>query len=155
MRDATCFWLRTRLECAVKQGPQHRENKRFLDIPVSAGLDGFYHAFVGAAAGDDDGGDVLNFVVQLTQQLEPVHPGQFDINQHHIGSEFRELCEGFFAAGNAQYLEIQFAKVGFVTLPGVVFVLDNQYALRLILWWHRSIEPNSSFTEIQADARWA
>jgi hypothetical protein len=95
---------------------------------------------------------VLNFIVQLTEQLEPVHPGEFDINQDHIGSEFRELRESFFAAGDAQDLEVQFAKVGFVTLPGVVFVFDNQYALRLILWWHRSIEPTSSFAEIQADA---
>ena len=98
---------------------------------------------------------MLNFVVQLAQQLEPVHPGQLDVNQDHIGSEFRELGESFFAAGNTQDLEIQFAKVGFITLPGVVFVFDNQYALRLILWWHRSIEPNSSFAEIQADARQA
>ena len=70
-----------------------------------------YHALVAAAAGDDDDGDVLNFVVQLTQQLEPVHPGQFDINQHHAGSEFRELGERFFAACHAQDLAIPFAKV--------------------------------------------
>jgi hypothetical protein len=61
----------------------------------------------------------------------------------------------FVAAGDAQDLEVQFAKVGFVTLPGIVLVFDNQYALRLILWWHRSIEPTSSFAEIQADARQA
>ncbi len=94
---------------AFQQGSQYGRFQRFFDVPVRARFDRLHDAFVATAPGDNDDGNAQNFVAQLFQQVEPVHPRQLDVRQNQAGLKFLEFREGVFAAPHTQNFPIPFA----------------------------------------------
>ena len=80
-------------------------------------------------AGDDDGGNGLQFLAEPGQQVEPVHSGQFDVGDQHRGRKFGKARQSVFRAAHAQDFVAPPAQQGFVTDARVFFILDDQDAV--------------------------
>ena len=85
------------LERALEQSLQHRKFERLFDVPVGARFDGLHDSFVAAASRDDNHRNLLDFLDEMAQQLQSVHPGKLDVGQDHIRRKFGKSGEGVFA----------------------------------------------------------
>ena len=114
---------------AVEQRAEDRGLERFFDVPERAGFNRRDHALFAAFAGDQDGGDVFEFVVEFLEKFEAVHARQLDVCDQSFGREFGEARERIFGAAHAQDFVAPLAQQGFVALPGIHFVFDDKNAL--------------------------
>ena len=114
---------------AVQQGAQHRGLEWFLDIPECAGLDRRNDSFFAALAGNNDGGNGLQFVTELGEQVEPVHSGQLHVGNQDGGSKFGKTRQRVFRAAYAENLVAPPAQQSFVSNTRVLFILDDQDAV--------------------------
>src|SRR4029077_5263695 len=99
---------------------------RLFDVPERARLNRRHRPFFASFARDDDRGHVANFFPKLLQQVQAVHARQFHIGNQCIGLEIREFRQCVFRRRHPQHFVSPPLQQLLVTLPGIVFIFDNQ-----------------------------
>ena len=85
---------------AIEQSSQNRRLQRLFNIPISAGVYCLDHALVAAAPGDDNYRNSLDFLAEMSQQIQAIHTRKLDVSKNDAGLKILELGQGFFAAGD-------------------------------------------------------
>src|SRR6202050_936147 len=90
---------------AIEQSPQNRRLQRLFNIPISACVYCLDHALVAATPGYDDHRNSLDFLAEMSQQIQAIHTRKLDVSKNDAGLKILGLGQGFFAAGDSPHLK--------------------------------------------------
>src|SRR5712664_266309 len=113
----------------VQQRVQHRPLQRLLDVPERPRLDRRHCPLFTPLAGNDDGRHIVQFRPELLQQIQSIHPRQFDVRDQRVRLVTRKFRQRFFRRCHAYNVAAPPLQKLFVALSRIVLIFDNQHAV--------------------------
>ncbi len=100
--------------------------ERLVDVIVRSETHGLDSGFENAKSGDHDHDDLAVCLFDALQNLQAVHAGQLDIEQHQLRGVVLHLLEGLLTTGSGDHV-VTLLEQGLLKRPAnQMFVIDNQ-----------------------------